>query len=163
MEFSTADLCDTFDGQPETDLRVADPLLNAFGGRPRFAGQIVTLKIFEDNSLVRTALGEPGKGKVLVVDGGGSLRCALLGDQLGDLAVRNGWEGIVINGCIRDSAVIDAQDLGVRALDTHPRKSVKRGVGERDLAVSFAGIVFRPGEWLYADDDGLLVSAKPLT
>jgi regulator of ribonuclease activity A len=162
MSFATPDLCDAFEGNADAELRVVEPMFNAFGGRSAFSGRIVTLKLFEDNSLVREALGEPGQGKVLVVDGGGSLRCALVGDQLGELAVKNGWQGIVVYGCIRDSAVIDGQDIGVRALDTHPRKSVKKGAGDRDLAVTFGGVTFRPGEWLYADTDGIVVSRIPL-
>ena len=162
MSCTTADLCDAFDGKPEFDLRVVEPMFQSFGGRDVFCGQIVTLKLFEDNSLVRAALAEPGKGKVLVIDGGGSLRCALVGDQLGELAVKNGWEGIVVYGCIRDSAVIDTQDIGVRAIDTHPKKSVKKGAGDRDLPVTFGGVSFRPGEWLYADDDGVIVATRAL-
>ncbi|MBV5277330.1 ribonuclease E activity regulator RraA, partial [bacterium] len=118
------------------------------------SGQIVTLKLFEDNSLVRVAFAEEGKGKVLVIDGGGSLRCALVGDQLAILAQKNGWEGVMVYGCIRDSVDINQTDIGVRALNTHPLKSVKKGVGERDLAVTFGGVTFSPGEWLYADEDG---------
>ena len=162
MTFATPDLCDAFDGKPEYNLRVVEPMFSAWGGRDAFAGEIATLKIFEDNTLVREALAEPGKGKVLVIDGGGSLRCALVGDQLGELAVKNGWEGIVVYGCIRDSAVIDGQDIGVRAIDTHPRKSVKKGVGDRNIPVTFGGVTFTPGEWLYADADGVIVAAKPL-
>ena len=162
MSFATPDLCDAYDGNADAELSVVEPMFNAFGGRSAFSGRIATLKLFEDNSLVREALGEPGQGKVLVVDGGGSLRCALVGDQLGELAVKNGWEGIVVYGSIRDSAVIDGQDIGVRALDTHPRKSVKKGAGDRDLTVTFGGVSFRPGEWLYADADGIVVSRIPL-
>ena len=162
MSFATADLCDQHENKIGLSLRVVAPLFLRFGGRPAFAGQIVTLKLFEDNSLVRATLGEPGAGKVLVVDGGGSLRCALLGDQLGVLAHKNGWEGIVVYGCIRDSAAIDAIDIGIRALATHPQKSVKKGIGERDIPVSFAGVRFQAGEWLYADEDGMIISTAPL-
>jgi regulator of ribonuclease activity A len=163
LSFSTCDLCDEFDGRAGYALRVVEPIFRSYGGRPAFHGQIATLKLFEDNSLVRERLGEPGNGRVLVIDGGGSLRCALVGDQLGLLAVANGWAGLVVHGCIRDSAVIATQAIGVRALGTHPRKSVKAGVGQRDVAVSFAGITFTPGEWLYADADGILVAARALT
>lgn len=107
-------------------------------------------------------LSEPGEGRVLVVDGGGSRRCALVGDQLGALAVRNGWAGIVVYGCIRDSVALGLLPLGVRALATHPLKSVKNGVGERELAVTFDGATFRPGDWLYADEDGVITSPDPL-
>ena len=143
-------------------LRIIAPMFQRYGGKTSFAGSIVTLKLFEDNSLVRAVLGESGTGKVLVIDGGGSLRCALLGDQLADMAVKNGWEGIVVYGCIRDSAAINALPLGVRALNTHPLKTVKKNVGERDLPVSFGGVTLKPGEWLYADEDGVIVSTTPL-
>jgi len=162
MSFKTPDLCDQFESDLGGSLRVVAPMFQRYGGKTAFSGQIATLKIFEDNSLVRTALGEDGCGKVLVIDGGGSLRCALVGDQLAILAAKNGWAGIVVYGCIRDSGDINGIDLGVRALDTHPQKSIKKGVGDRDLAVTFGGVTFTPGEWLYADEDGVLVSAKPL-
>ena len=127
-----------------------------------FCGPIVTLKVFEDNSLVRAVLEEPGDNRVLVVDGGGSMRCALLGDQLAELAEENDWAGVVVNGCIRDSAAISEIEVGVKALGVHPLKSVKRGIGERDIPVRFAGVNFIPGHHLYADEDGLIVSEKPL-
>ena len=163
MSFETADLCDQYEAELGTTVRVVAPMFRSYGGRPAFAGQIVTLKLFEDNSLVREALGEDGRGKVLVVDGGGSQRCALVGDQLAVLARKNGWEGIVVYGCIRDSAAIGEVDLGVRALATHPQKSIKKGVGDRNLAVTFGGVNFRPGEWLYADVDGVVVADRALT
>ncbi|MBK7898856.1 MAG: ribonuclease E activity regulator RraA [Azonexus sp.] len=163
MSFETADLCDQYEAELGTTVRVVAPMFRSYGGRPAFAGQIVTLKLFEDNSLVREALGEDGRGKVLVVDGGGSQRCALVGDQLAVLARKNGWEGIVVYGCIRDSAAIGEVDLGVRALATHPQKSIKKGVGDRNLAVTFGGVNFRPGEWLYADADGVVVADRALT
>ena len=158
MDFKTTDLCDEFADR----LQVAEPLFGDYGGETMFFGPIVTLKVFEDNSLVRTALEEKGKGRVLVVDGGGSMRCALLGDQLAELAEANDWAGVLVNGCIRDSAAIAEIDLGVKALGVHPLKSVKRGVGERDVSVRFAGGQFVPGHYLYADEDGLIVSEKPL-
>ena len=162
MSFKTPDLCDQFEPDLGKTLRVVAPMFKCYGGRQAFSGQIVTLKLFEDNSLVRTAFGEDGKGKVLVVDGGGSLRCALVGDQLAILAQKNGWEGVVVYGCIRDSGDINEIDIGVRPLDTHPQKSIKRNVGERDLPVSFGGVTFNPGEYLYADADGVLVAEKAL-
>lgn len=146
----------------QEQLRIVAPMFHRYGGKTAFAGSIVTLKLFEDNSLVRAVLGEPGVGKVLVVDGGGSLRCALLGDQLAEMAVKNGWEGIVVYGCIRDSAAINALALGVRALNTHPLKTVKKNVGERDVPVTFGGVTLKPGEWLCADEDGVIVSTRPL-
>lgn len=162
MSFKTPDLCDEYETELGKTLRVVAPMFQRYGARASFAGQIVTLKIFEDNTLVREVLGEPGQGKVLVVDGGGSLRCALVGDQLAILAQKNGWEGIVVYGCIRDSADINQLDIGVRALNTHPQKSVKRGVGERNLSVTFGGVTFYADEWLYADEDGVLVSSTKL-
>lgn len=162
MSFKTPDLCDQFETELGKTLRVVAPMFQRYGARAAFSGQIVTLKLFEDNSLVRNALGEPGQGKVLVVDGSGSLRCALVGDQLAILAQKNGWEGIVVYGCIRDSADINGIDIGVRALDTHPQKSIKKGIGDLNIAVSFGGVTFNPGEYLYADEDGVLVSVKPL-
>lgn len=162
MSFKTPDLCDEYETELGKTLRVVAPMFQRYGARASFSGQIVTLKIFEDNTLVREVLGEPGQGKVLVVDGGGSLRCALVGDQLAILAQKNGWEGIVVYGCIRDSADINQLDIGVRALNTHPQKSVKRGVGERNLAVTFGGVTFHADEWLYADEDGVLVSSNKL-
>lgn len=163
MSFKTPDLCDANEARLGKTLRVVAPMFQRYGGRTRFSGQIVTLKIFEDNTRVREVLGEPGQGKVLVIDGGGSLRCALVGDQLAILAQNNGWEGIVVYGCIRDSGDINQLDIGVRALNTHPQKSVKRGVGERNLAVTFGGVTFNPGAWLYADEDGILLADTPLT
>ncbi|MFO0692227.1 MAG: ribonuclease E activity regulator RraA [Polyangiales bacterium] len=157
MAFQTADLSDAHD-----DVRVASPMFKRYGGAPRFAGEIVTLKLHEDNSLVREAFSEAGAGKVLVVDGGGSLRCALVGDQLAELAVKNGWAGAIVYGCIRDSVAIDGLPLGVRALDTHPKKSVKKGAGDKNVPVTFAGVTFVPGEFVYVDEDGILVSAKSL-
>ncbi|HRE17857.1 MAG TPA: ribonuclease E activity regulator RraA, partial [Rhodocyclaceae bacterium] len=154
MTFKTPDLCDAFEADIGKTLRVVAPMFQRYGGKTAFSGRIVTLKIFEDNSLVREALGEPGTGKVLVIDGGGSLRCALVGDQLAILAQKNGWEGIVVYGCIRDSGDINDIAIGVRALNTHPQKSIKKGAGDRDIAVTFGGVTFHPGEWLYADDDG---------
>ncbi|MGW8247633.1 MAG: ribonuclease E activity regulator RraA [Acidiferrobacterales bacterium] len=142
--------------------RVAAPIFSDYGGRKVFSGQIATVKCLEDNSLVRQVIEEAGEGRVLVVDGGGSTNCALLGDMLAALAHRNGWAGIVVNGCIRDSAEIDNIDIGVKALATHPRKSRKQGLGERDIPVDFAGIEFKPGEYLYADQDGVVVTAEPV-
>ncbi|MFV0370131.1 MAG: ribonuclease E activity regulator RraA [Azonexus sp.] len=162
MNFKTPDLCDHYENELGKQVRVVAPMFQRYGRRPAFAGQIVTLKIFEDNTLVREIFNEAGHGKVLVIDGGGSLRCALVGDQLAILAQKNGWEGVVVYGCIRDSADIDGIDIGVRALNTHPQKTVKKGIGERNLAVTFGGVTFHPGEWLYADEDGVLVADKPL-
>lgn len=154
----TADLCDRYDDQ----LQVCSPLLRHYGGRSAFHGQMVTVKCFEDNSLVRETLAEDGHGKVLVVDGGGSLRCALLGDQLAELALGQSWAGIVVNGCIRDSAQIAKMDIGVMALAIHPRKSIKLGQGQRNLPVHFAGVRFTPDHHLYCDADGIILAEWPL-
>jgi len=162
MTFKTPDLCDEYESELGKTVRVVAPMFQRYGGRDSFSGEIVTLKIFEDNSLVREAFAEDGKGKVLVIDGGGSLRCALVGDQLAILAKKNGWEGVVVYGCIRDSGDINGIDIGVRALNTHPQKSIKKGAGDRNIAVTFGGVTFHPGEWLYADADGILIAAAPL-
>ncbi|WP_018152226.1 ribonuclease E activity regulator RraA [Leeia oryzae] len=158
MAFLTTDLCDAH----SEHLQIAAPIFKSYGGEPRFYGRIVTLKLFEDNSLVRTALSEPGEGKVLVVDGGASMRCALVGDQIAALAVDNHWAGIIVNGCIRDSVAINALPIGVRALNTHPLKSVKRGVGEKNLTVYFADVHFHPNDYVYVDEDGIILSASAL-
>lgn len=164
MTFKTPDLLDDHEEQTRDGrVRVVAPMFQRYGGRRAFSGQIVTLKLFEDNTLVREAFAADGKGKVLVIDGGGSLRCALVGDQLAILAHKNGWEGVIVYGCIRDSGDIAAIDIGVRALNTHPLKSVKKGAGDRDIDVTFGGVTFKPGEWLYADEDGVLVSPSALT
>lgn len=164
MSFKTPDLLDLHEDRVQDgSVRVVAPMFQRYGGCPSFSGQVVTLKLFEDNSLVRAVLAEAGHGKVLVIDGGGSLRCALVGDQLAILAHRNGWEGVIVYGCIRDSENINQIDIGLRALDTHPLKSLKKGAGERDLAVSFGGVTFRPGEWVYVDHDGVVVSTHPLS
>jgi regulator of ribonuclease activity A len=162
MNFATCDLLDVHEGQDGLDLQVVAPIFKSYGAHPKFAGRIATLKVFEDNSLVREALASPGEGRVLVVDGGGSLRCALVGDQLGELGVNNGWAGIVVWGCIRDSVAINGQAIGVRALATNPKKSIKKGAGERNVVVAFGGVSFRPGDWLYADEDGVIVSNRAL-
>lgn len=158
MSVSTADLYDVY----EATVQVAEPLYRDFGGLPSFFGPVATVKVFEDNSLVRQALEEPGGGRVLVVDGGGSLHCALLGDVLAQKAVDNGWLGIVVHGCVRDTRALASMPLGVKALGANPRRSVKRGEGERGVLVSFAGLTVHDGDWLYADEDGILISATQL-
>ena len=163
MTIQTADLLDANEARINAGtLHVVAPMFRSYGGRAAFGGPISTLKLFEDNSLVRTALAQPGNGRVLVVDGGGSLRCALVGDQLAELAVKNGWAGIVVYGCIRDSRAIGGMDIGVLALATHPLKNIKKNVGEADIAVSFGGVTFTPGHFLYADADGVIVSRETL-
>jgi regulator of ribonuclease activity A len=158
VDISTADLCDTH----ADELQIAEPGLVTMGGAPAFGGPIATVQVLEDNVLVRQALEEPGLGRVLVVDGGGSLRCALLGDMLATLARDNGWAGVIVNGCVRDSEAIAGLEVGVMALATHPRKSAKLGHGERDVPVTFAGVTFRPEHVVYADRDGIVVAASPL-
>jgi len=159
MSFTTADLYD----ENVESLQIATPMFNDYGGKKKFSGPAATVKVFEDNSLVRTALEEPGEGKVLVVDGGASLRCALFGDMLAELARKNGWEGIIIYGCVRDSAILANINIGVKALNTNPRKSVKQGVGERDIPVTFADVTINPGDYIYADEDGIVISVEKLT
>ncbi|HKK16374.1 MAG TPA: ribonuclease E activity regulator RraA [Gammaproteobacteria bacterium] len=155
MTFATADLYDEYGDK----LRVALPMFHDYGGKKIFHGPVSTVKVHEDNSLVRAALEEKGEGRVLVVDGGESMRCALVGDMLAQLGRDNGWTGIIVSGCIRDSAVIATIDIGVKAIATNPRKSVKKGAGDRDIPVTFAGITFTPGYYLYADSDGIVLAA----
>jgi len=163
MKPVTTDLCDANEARlADGSLRVLTPGFLPFGKRVAFAGPAATLKVFEDNSLVRAALESPGEGKVLVVDGGGSLRCALVGGMLGELAQKNGWAGIIVNGCVRDSDELNACDVGIRALAVHPQKSQKRNIGQQDVAVQMPGAVVRPGNWIYADADGVLVSDEKL-
>jgi len=149
----TPDICDA---HPE--VRVLDPIFVNFGGREAFCGPIRTVKCFEDNSLVKEAVAEPGEGAVLVVDAGGSQRCAMLGDMLAEQAADNGWSGVIMYGCVRDVDVLAETELGVQALGVHPRKSEKRGEGQRDIPVTFAGVTLSPDEWLYADNNGILVA-----
>ena len=158
MDFKTADLCDEFEGS----VGVAEPLLRDYGGNTSFYGSLTTVKVFEDNVLVREALETDGQGRVLVVDGGGSTRCALVGDRLAQLAYENGWTGIIVDGCIRDSDEISRIPIGVKARHAVPKKSAKRGAGERDVPVRFAGLTFTPGDYLYADPDGIIVADRDL-
>ena len=155
---TTTDICDA-----HPDVQVCAPVFRDFGGVSAFHGPIATLKVFEDNALVRTMLEQPGGGRVLVIDGGGSLRCALVGGNLGGLAFEHGWAGILVHGCVRDSAELAAQAIGIKALAAHPRKS-EQGLhlGHADRVVEFAGVRFAPGAWLYADADGVLVAARAL-
>lgn len=152
------DLCD----QHGDALQVADPLFHDFGGKPLFYGQAVTLSCYEDNSLVRELVSRPGQGRVMVIDGGGSLRRALLGDQLAIKAAEQGWEGIVIFGAVRDVGTLATLALGVKALAACPVKTEKLGQGELDAVVSFAGVTIHPGDYVYADLNGVLVSATRL-
>ena len=157
--FKTADLCD----EHSDSISVAAPMFHDYGQKLQFSGPISTVKCFEDNSLVRGQLEKPGDGRVLVVDGGGSMRCAMVGDILAQMGADNGWSGILVYGCIRDSDVIAKIDIGVKAIATLPLKSVKKGVGELDLTVHFADCDFVPGHYLYADQDGVIVAPSPLS
>ncbi len=163
MKFSTCDLCDAHEDKlHDGSLAVLPPFFHHYGKRVIFAGQAATLKVFEDNVLVRKALETPGKGRVLVLDGGGSLRCALVGGNLDVLAEKNGWAGIIVHGCVRDTEEINACDIGVRALAAHPQRSIRKGMGDADIKVSISGVSVRPGDWIYADADGVLVSQQVL-
>ena len=158
MNFATADLCDAF----APAVQLAAPILRDFGGLRRFCGPIHTVRVSDDNALVAQTLESAGLGRVLVVDGGGSLRCALVGGRLAGLALANGWAGLVVNGCVRDSAEMREIALGVRAINTSPMRSGKSGTGQAGSPVSFAGVTFSPGHFLYADEDGVLVADHDL-
>lgn len=155
----TTDICDAH----KQLVQVAHPVWRDFGGVVEFNGLAATLKVFEDNSLVRAALETAGDGRVLVVDGGGSLRCALLGGMLGELGVQNAWAGIVIYGCVRDRDELAACQLGVKALATHPRRSEKHHAGQSGIPIEIAGVVVREGDWVCADEDGLIVAERALS
>jgi regulator of ribonuclease activity A len=157
-----SDLCDEHVSSP-TRLSVVEPgLFFPFGKLPRYFGRIATVRCFESNTTVREVLSSPGYNQVLVVDGGGSKRVALLGDQIAQLAIQNNWAGVIVNGCIRDSAIINDLNIGVRALGTHPVKSLKDYPGEKEQTCRFGGVEFVPGQWVYVDEDGILVSPSPL-
>ena len=155
---STPDLCDVYEG----GISVLDPMFTNFGGRERFYGEAVTVKCFEDNSTVKELAGTAGKGRVMVVDGGGSLRRALLGDIVGARALANGWAGFVIYGAIRDVDELGGMDLGVQALATHPMKTEKKGIGDLDVPVTFAGVTIHPGDFVACDNNGIVVSPVAL-
>lgn len=161
QDFSTCDLCDAHKNDSEGDFRVLPPVFASFGGRARFAGAVATVKCHEDNTLVKAALDTPGQGRVLVVDGGASLRRALVGGNLAAAAARNGWAGIVVDGAVRDAAELAAAAVGIRALALMPLPTEKRNQGQAEVAVTLQGVRVRPGEWLYADADGIVVMSKP--
>ncbi|MBB6346984.1 ribonuclease E activity regulator RraA [Nonomuraea muscovyensis] len=154
MTIVTADLYD----ERGDRLDSCDLQLRQYGGRSAFAGAVATVRCHEDNALLKSILSEPGEGRVLVVDGGGSLHAALIGDVIAGLALANGWAGVVVNGAVRDVAALRELDLGVKALGSNPRKGGKQGTGERDVPVTFGGATFRPGAELFSDDDGILVT-----
>jgi regulator of ribonuclease activity A len=154
VKFATADLCDAF----APAVHPAAPIFREYGGLSRFAGPIETVRVSEDNTQVAQALETAGLGRVLVVDGGGSLGYALVGGRLAALAHTKGWAGLVINGCVRDAAEIREIPVGVRAINTSPMRSGKTGIGQRGVTLSFAGVTFSPGHFLYADEDGIVVA-----
>lgn len=156
---STPDLCDQY---PEL-VQAVEPMFSNFGGRESFGGQVVTVKCFEDNSRVKELVSTPGEGRVMVVDAGGSMRRACLGDMLAEKASANGWSGIIIYGCIRDVDEIMATDIGVQALGVHPIKTDKKGIGEIDIAVTFGGVTFNSGDYVCADNNGIIVSPEKLS
>ncbi|MCH9666859.1 MAG: ribonuclease E activity regulator RraA [Actinomycetia bacterium] len=150
----TADLVDEIG----SEVRSCDLQFGQYGGRSQFAGPITTVRCFEDNALLKSLLSEPSDGGVLVIDGEGSLHAALVGDVIAELGRSNGWSGLIVNGAVRDSAILRTLDIGIKALGTNPRKSAKTGLGVRDAPVEFGGVVFVPGHIAYSDDDGIVVS-----
>uniref|UniRef100_A0A0C9SB70 4-hydroxy-4-methyl-2-oxoglutarate aldolase n=1 Tax=Wollemia nobilis TaxID=56998 RepID=A0A0C9SB70_9CONI len=161
---ATTEICDTYPNLVDNgELKVLQPIFQIYGGRQAFSGPIATLKVFEDNVLLRDFLEERGNGRVLVVDGGGSLRCAILGGNVVVSAQNNGWSGIIVNGCIRDVDEINRCDIGVRALASNPLKANKKGVGEKYAPIYIAGQRILTGEWCYVDSDGILVSQQELS
>ncbi|TNF62079.1 MAG: RraA family protein [Burkholderiales bacterium] len=154
---ATCDLCDAHRNDASGAFRVLPPVFRDFGAVRRFAGTVVTVKCHEDNTLVKALVDSAGEGRVLVVDGGASLRRALLGGNLGAAAARNGWAGVVIDGCVRDVAELATCQVGIRALAPMPLPTEKRGEGQRDITVQVQGVWVRPGDWLCADEDGIVV------
>lgn len=162
LNFATCNLCDAHKNDATGSFRVLSPVFKNFGGRQKFCGLVATIKCFEDNSLVKAAVDSAGQRRVLVVDGGASLRRALVGGNLGAAAAKNRWAGIVIDGCVRDMAELARCGTGVRALAAMPVPPEKRGEGQRDVAVQIQGVWVYPGDWLYADEDGMVVMPAPL-
>jgi regulator of ribonuclease activity A len=159
---ATCDLCDAHKGDTDGHFRVLPPMFRDFGARLQFQGPVSTVKCFEDNSMLKAAVESPGDGQVLVVDGGASVRRALLGGNLGAAAARNGWAGLVIDGAVRDVAELAASEVGIRALACVPLPTERRNEGQRDVAVRIQGVWVRPGDWLVADADGIVVlDARP--
>ena len=163
IKFATCDLCDAHKNDVSGDFRVLAPVFKSYGGVDKFCGEVVTIKCFEDNTWVKAAVDSPGAARVLVVDGGRSLRRALLGGNLGSAAAKNGWAGVVIDGCVRDVAELAQCNTGIRALAAIPLPTEKRGEGQSDVAVQIQGVWVRPGDWLYADEDGMVVMPAPAT
>ncbi|WP_284619981.1 ribonuclease E activity regulator RraA [Aquabacterium humicola] len=158
---ATCDLCDLHKNDSDGSFRVLPPVFNDYGGRAVFSGAVATVKCFEDNTSVKAAVESPGNGRVLVVDGGGSLRRALVGGNLAATAARNGWAGIVVDGCVRDVAELRQTELGIRALALMPLPTERKAPGQADVPVQIQGQWVRPGDWLYADADGIVVMAEP--
>ncbi|AOA58689.1 ribonuclease E activity regulator RraA [Acinetobacter larvae] len=159
--------CDLLDDHPTTAIQVLTPSLDgrffqSYGARKSFYGEIVTVKCFEDNSRVKEVLATDGQNKVLVVDGGASMRCALMGDMIAESALKHQWSGVIIYGCVRDVDALAELDLGVHALAAIPQKSNRQGIGELNVALRFGGVTFNPGHYIYADNNGILVSAEAL-
>ena len=161
IKFATCDLCDAHKNDVTGSFRVLPPVFKNYGHQQKFCGEVVTIKCFEDNSLVKAAVDSVGQGRVLVVDGGASLRHALMGGNLGAAAAINGWAGVVINGCVRDIAELAQCSTGIRALAAMPLPTAKRGEGQSNVAIQIQGVWVRPGDWLYADDDGMVVMTAP--
>ena len=155
--FATCDLCDAHKNETDGKFRVLPPVFRDFGKRIKFSGPVSTVKCFEDNTFVKAAVDSPGEGRVLVVDGGASLRKALVGGNLGAAAARNGWAGVVVNGCVRDVAELAECDTGIRALASMPLPTEKRNEGQTDVPVVIQGVWVRPGDMLFADEDGIVV------
>ncbi|UOE56343.1 ribonuclease E activity regulator RraA [Bacillus sp. CMF12] len=158
MDFKTADLCDDH----SKDLLICQQEFKFYGQKRKFSGPISTVRVFEDNVLVKEALESIPEGSVLVVDGGGSKRCALMGDRLGEIAQSRKLAGVIIYGCVRDTVELGSLDSGILALGSNPLKSRKEGKGDRNIPVTFGGIDWKPGEYVYADEDGVIVSSKAL-
>ena len=161
--FATCDLCDAHEEDASGAFRVLPPVFRDFGAAAKFSGKVATVRCLEDNSRIREAVNSPGEGRVLVVEGGGSVRRALVGGNLAAAAAKNGWAGILVDGAVRDAAELAAAGIAIKALALMPLRSVKRGEGQRDLAVEIQGVPVRPGDWLYADEDGVVISAVPLS
>lgn len=162
MGLTTAHFCDTHSGAES--FQIAEPsVLKHYGGKQAFGGLITTIRCFEDNSLIHHVLAEPVQDRVLVIDGGGSHRCALINAELAAIAQKNGWQGIIIYGCVRDTALLQNIPIGICALHAHPAPCHGKEVGERDVLITFAGINFRKDHYLFADLDGIIVSDTMLS
>ena len=158
MEYNTSELCDIYLEQVD----VVEPMFSSYGGRSSFGGQVTTVKCFEDNALIRSVLEESGIGRILLIDGGGSLRRALIDADIAQLAADNGWEGLIVYGCVRHVDDLDELDIGIQALASIPVGADQQGVGEADVAVNFGGVTFLPEDHLYADNTGVILSPEPL-